>query len=162
MSDSSESHRAIEKRVKQSQDVGGSSSEAKKPHAHKIILRPPPPVPLDEKEEEEPLRIHSPIEHPSGQRTPVNYMKEDSKTIINHWNTACYDSHKAGPDPRFWSYFHADWYRSVYKRKQTPVVPMQWTNWAFMEKNKDCQAFKDIIEMCKYHGLKNIMAFLYD
>jgi hypothetical protein len=40
---------------------------------------------------------------------------------------------------------------------------MQWTDWAFLEKHKkDCQAFKDGIDMCKYHGLQKIMAFQYD
>jgi hypothetical protein len=89
-------------------------------------------------------------------------MKENSKTIITHWNTPCYDSHKVRPDPRFWSYFHADWYQSIYKGKHTPVVPMQWKNWAFMEKNKDCKAFKYVIDMCDYHGLKQIMDFQYN
>jgi hypothetical protein len=40
---------------------------------------------------------------------------------------------------------------------------MQWTYWAFLEKNKkECPAFKDVIDMCKYHGLDKIMAFRYD
>jgi hypothetical protein len=108
MSNSPEARRAVEKRVKQSQDVGGSSSKAKKPHARKIILHPPPLVPSDEEEEELHLQIHSPIEHPGSQRTPVNYMREDSRTIIAQWNTPCYDSDKVGPDPHFWSFFHAD------------------------------------------------------
>jgi hypothetical protein len=47
------SRRAVENRTKQSQDVGGSSSHAKKPRARMVILRPPPPVPSDEEEEEE-------------------------------------------------------------------------------------------------------------
>jgi hypothetical protein len=90
-------------------------------------------------------------------------MREDSQTIINQCNIPCYDSAKEGPDPRFWSYFNADWYRSVYQPKHTPVVPMQWTDWAFLEKHKkDFQAFKDVIDMCKCHGLEKIMAFRYD
>jgi hypothetical protein len=39
---------------------------------------------------------------------------------------------------------------------------MQWAYWAFMENNKDCQAFKDVIEMCEYHDLKKIIAFQYN
>jgi hypothetical protein len=40
---------------------------------------------------------------------------------------------------------------------------MQWTNWAFLEKHKkDRPAFKDVIDMCKYHGLEKIMGFRYD
>jgi hypothetical protein len=81
MSNMSDTHRAVEKRVKQSQDVGGSSSKVKKPHAFKIVLRTPPLVPSAE-EEELPLNIHSPIKHPGGHRTQVNYMIEDSRIIM--------------------------------------------------------------------------------
>jgi hypothetical protein len=35
-------------------------------------------------------------------------------------------------------------------------------DWAFIVKNKDCQDFKDVIEMCDYHGLNKIMTFRYD
>jgi hypothetical protein len=101
MSDTSKSCHALEKRVKQSQDVGGSSSKAKKRCAHKIVLCPPPLVPLDEEEEESALRIHSPIDHSSGRRTLVNYIREDSRTIITQRNTPCYDSNKVVLDPRF-------------------------------------------------------------
>jgi hypothetical protein len=161
MSDTSNSHHVVEKQVNQSQGVGGSSSKAKKPRACKIVLRPPPPVPSDE-EEELPLQTHSPIEHPGGCRTPINYMRDDSSTIITQQNTPCYDSDKVGPDPHFWSYFHVDWYQSVYESKQTLVVPMQWKDWAFIEKHKkENPAFKDVLEMCEYHGLKKIMAFRY-
>jgi hypothetical protein len=90
-------------------------------------------------------------------------MSEDSRTIITQRNTPCYESDKVGPDPHFWSYFHANWYQSVYESKRTPIVPMQWTDWYFLEKHKkDCPAFRDVIEMCEYHGLKKIMAFQYD
>jgi hypothetical protein len=51
MSDPPSRH-VVEKRTKQSQDVGRSSSQAKKPHARKVILCVPPPVPSDEEEEE--------------------------------------------------------------------------------------------------------------
>jgi hypothetical protein len=90
-------------------------------------------------------------------------MREDSQMIINQRNISCYEPTKESPDPLFWSYFHVDWYRPVYERKQTLVVPMHWMDWAFLEKHKkDCQAFKDVIEMCKYHGLEKVMGFRYD
>jgi hypothetical protein len=162
MSDSPSCH-AVEKRTKQSQDVGGSSSQVKKPCARKAILCVPPPVPLEEEEDELSFQVHSPVEDPSSRRTQVNYMREDSWTIINQRHIACYESAKEYPDHHFWSYFHANWYGSVYGSKQTPVVSMQWTGWTFLEKNKkDCPAFKDVIDMCEYRGLKNIMAFWYD
>jgi hypothetical protein len=40
---------------------------------------------------------------------------------------------------------------------------MQWMDWAYIEKHrKDCPTFKDVLEMCEYHGLKKIMTFQYD
>jgi hypothetical protein len=159
----SPSRRAVDKCTKKSQDVGGSSSQAKKPCACKVILRVPPLVPSDEEEEQLPFQVHSPIEEPSSHRTQANYMREDSRAIINQCNIPYYESAKESPDPHFWSYFHMDWYRSVHGSKLTPVVPMQWTYWAFLEKHKkDCHTFKDVIDMCKYHGLEKIMAFRYD
>jgi hypothetical protein len=159
----SPSHHAVEKRTKQSQDVGGSSSQIKKPHVRKVTLCVPPPVPSDEEEEESPLQVRSPIEDPGSQRARVNYMSADSQTIIKLRNTLCYESTKELPDPHFWSFFHADWYRSMYESKRNPVVLMQWTDWAFLEKNKkDCPTFNDVIDMCKYHGLEKIMTFRYD
>jgi hypothetical protein len=90
-------------------------------------------------------------------------MSADSRTIINQRNAPCYESAKEGLDLRFWYFFHADWYNSVYESRRNTVVPMQWTDWAFLEKNKkDCPAFRDVIEMFEYHGLKKIMAFWCD
>jgi hypothetical protein len=82
MSDSPSCH-AIEKCTKKSQDVGGSSSQVKKPCARKVILCVPPPIPLEEEEDELPFQVHSPVEDPSSHRTQVNYMREDSRMIIN-------------------------------------------------------------------------------
>jgi hypothetical protein len=155
----SPSHCAVEKRTKKSQYVGGSFAQAKKPHIQKVSLNVPPLVPSDEEEKELSLQVRSPVEDSGSRRTPINYMRGDSRTIINQCNCPCYDSAKEGHDPHFWSFFHADWYQLVYQPKQTPVVPMQWMDWAFLEKHKkDCQAFKDVIDMCKYHGLEKIMA----
>jgi hypothetical protein len=162
MSDSSSTpRRAVEKRVKHPQDGAGATSKTKKPHTCKIRLNLPPPIPSLE-EEEDLLRIHSPEEHPSGQHKLVNYMKAGQQTIATQRGTPCYESHKVAPDPRFWSYFHVDWYRSIYKLKQNTVVPMQWTDWGLMEEIKDCPAFKDILEMCEYHCLKEIMTFQHN
>jgi hypothetical protein len=159
MSDSP-SRRAVEKSTKKTQDVGRSSAQVKKPRVQKVTLRVPPLVPLDKEEEELPLQVCSPVEDLNRKRTHANYMSADSQTIINLMNNPCYESAKEGPDPHFWSYFHADWYRSIYESKRNPVVPMQWTNWAFQDKNKkDCPAFKDVIDMCKYHGLNRSWLF---
>jgi hypothetical protein len=159
MSDSP-SHRAVEKRTKKSQDVGGYSAQAKKLHVQKVTLYVPPPVPSDEEDEELGFQVHSPIEDPSSCKTQVNYLREDSQVIINQRNILCYESVKESSYPCFLSLFHADWYRLVYVRKQILVVPMQWTVWAFLKKHKkDCLDFKYVIDMCEYHGLKKIMDF---
>jgi hypothetical protein len=61
------------------------------------------------KEEEElPLQVRSLVEDLNSRRTQVNYMREDSQTIINQRNIPCCESTKEGPDPWFWSFFHAD------------------------------------------------------
>jgi hypothetical protein len=67
MSDSP-SRRAVEKRMKKTQDIAGSSAQAKKPHVRRVTLRVPPPVPSDEEEEELPLQVHSLVEDPSSRR----------------------------------------------------------------------------------------------
>jgi hypothetical protein len=101
--------------LKSLKDVGRSSSQAKKPRVHKVMLQLPPPIPSDEEDEVLPLEVRSPVEDLDNQRTQVNYMREDSQTIISQCNIPCYESAKHGPDPHFWSYFHADWYRPVYE-----------------------------------------------
>jgi hypothetical protein len=85
MSDSP-SHRVVEKRTMKSQDVGGSSAQAKRPRVQKVTLHAPSPVPSDEEEEELPPQVGSPVEDPNSRRTQVNYMREDSWTIINQRN----------------------------------------------------------------------------
>jgi hypothetical protein len=67
MSDSP-SHRAVEKHTKKTQDIAGSSIQAKKPHVRKVTLRITPLIPSDEEEEELPLQVRSPVEDPSSQR----------------------------------------------------------------------------------------------
>jgi hypothetical protein len=122
MSDSPPPRHAVEKRTRKTQDVAGSSAQAKKPCVWKVTLCVPPPVPSDEEEEELPLQIRSLVEDPSSRRSRVNYMSANSRKIINQRNDPCYEAAKEGPDLRFWSYFHVDCYNSVYESKRNHVV----------------------------------------
>ena len=69
-----------------------------------------------------------------------------------------YSQPRQARDKRFWSHFHADWYRSVYLPKDGPTNAMQWIDFAKMEKKKSA-VFTEVIEACKHHGIYNIMAF---
>jgi hypothetical protein len=61
---------------------------------------------------------------------------------------ACYDVEKEAYDPHFWTFFYADWYHSVYQSKKS-VVNMQWTDWDFIEKEKNtCPTFAEVISTC--------------
>jgi hypothetical protein len=66
-------------------------------------------------------------------------------------------------DACFWSFFQADWYRSVYESKKKPIVSMQWTNWAFIKTEKNTfLSFAEVIATCECHEIKDIMQLKYD
>jgi hypothetical protein len=79
-----------------------------------------------------PLKIHSPLEESGNLRESFNYRKQDHNTITTQREIACYDVEKEAYYPRFWTFFYADWYRSVYQSKNNHVVNMQWTDWVFI------------------------------
>jgi hypothetical protein len=82
-------------------------------------LKAPPhqqtPEPTDD---EVPLKINSPVEVRSSLRERANYMNEDQSTITKEREFACYDAEKEESDDRFWSFFHAHWYRFVYQSRK--------------------------------------------
>jgi hypothetical protein len=83
--------------------------------------------------------------------------------ITTHREIACYDVEKEVYDPHFWTFFHVDWYRSVYQSKKKPVVNMQWTDWDFIEMEKtNCSAFPEVIAACEHHGIKDVMELKSD
>jgi hypothetical protein len=84
-----------------------------------------------------PLKIHSPLEESDRLRESVNYRKQDCNTITTQREIACYDVEKEAYDPRFWTFFHVDWYRSVYQSKKKHVVNMQWSDCDFIQKEKN-------------------------
>jgi hypothetical protein len=83
--------------------------------------------------------------------------------ITTQREIACYHVEKEAYNPQFWTFFYADWYRSVYQSKKKHVVNMQWTNWDFIQKEKNnCLAFTKVITACEHHGIKDVMELKYD
>jgi hypothetical protein len=93
-----------------------------------------------------------------------------SKTITrsSHTHThrereiACYDVEKEAYDPQFWTFFLANWFRSVYQSKKMPTVNMQWTDWDFIQKEEQLPAFAEVIATCEHHVIKDVMELKYD
>jgi hypothetical protein len=109
------------------------------------------------------LKIHSPLEESDSLRESVNYRKHDHNTIIAQREITCYDVEKEAYNPRFWTFFHAYWYRSMYQSKKKSVVNMQWIVWDFIQKEKNnCPAFAEVIAACEPHGIKDVMELKYD
>jgi fructose-1,6-bisphosphatase len=51
----------------------------------------------------------------------------------------------------------------MYQSKKKHVVNMQWTNWDFIEMEKNnCPAFAKVIAVCEHQGIKNVMELKYD
>jgi hypothetical protein len=61
-----------------------------------------------------PLKIHSPLEERGSLRKSVNYRKQGHNTITTQREITYYDVEKEANDPRFWTFFHIDWYHSMY------------------------------------------------
>jgi hypothetical protein len=109
------------------------------------------------------LKAHSPLEERGGLRESVNYRKQDHSTVTAQREITCYDVKKEVYDPHFWIFFHANWYRSVYQSKKKYVVNMQWTDWDFIEKEKNnCPVFTEVIAACEHHGIKDVMELKND
>jgi hypothetical protein len=51
----------------------------------------------------------------------------------------------------------------VYQSKKKHVVNMQWTDWDFIQKEKNnCPAFAEVIASCEHHRIKDVMELKYD
>jgi hypothetical protein len=64
-------------------------------------------------------------------------------------------------DQRFWSYFHSDWYRSIYLHKKKPVVETKWVNWEWME-TRGNPHFNRIKATCDQLEMTDMMSFKYN
>jgi hypothetical protein len=89
-----------------------------------------------------PLKIHFTLEKSGILRESVNYRKQEHNTITTQREITCYDVEKEAYDPRFWTFFHADWYCSVYQSKKKYVVNMQLTDCDFMQKEEQLSSHR--------------------
>jgi hypothetical protein len=114
-------------------------------------------------DDEVPLMIYSPFGERGSLRESVNYRKHVHSTITMQREITCYELEKEAYDHHFWTFFHVDWYRSMYQSKKKHVVNMQWTDWDFIEKEKNnFPGFTKVIVACEHHGIKDVMELKYD
>jgi hypothetical protein len=85
-----------------------------------LVKNPTPPAHISDDEPNLSLEMHEPIE--KVMRNFLNCPKMDLPTITAKRQEEWYHSHKVSPDPRFWTLFHADWYRRVYLHKWKHLV----------------------------------------
>jgi hypothetical protein len=159
-----------ERRSKQCQEAGGSSSSrGPSSHPKKLVKRPrsnslreesspedSPPCggTLDSPKEVECLKIRVLDCHINGEE--VDYNKEDPSNIITLQDMSCYYHGKErGTDERFWTFLHQGWYHSVLYRKTSPVVKHQQVHIDYMRNKKDIH-FNKILEACNFHGITDL------
>jgi hypothetical protein len=157
--------RAVAKKRKSAVNADSKKGGNKRPMNICREVKAPPreqaPKPTDD--EVLLLKIHSPLEESGSLRKSVNYRKQDHNTITMQREIACYDVEKEAYNPQFWTFFDADWYRSVYQSKKKHVVNMQLTDWDFIQKEKNnCPTFTEVIATCEHHGIKDVMELKYD
>jgi hypothetical protein len=122
----------MEKRTMQGQDVVESSKRGPSSKAVVTHHRPPhchhPSHSSNEEEDERELfKIHSPVE--CSNHMALKYSKKTKQRTINEAHEAAvYAGIKQSTDLHFWSFFHSDWYRSIYLHKKKPVVETKWVN----------------------------------
>jgi hypothetical protein len=160
----------------QRQEVGGSgSSRAPSTHPKKLAKRARPASLREESSPEdsppcggtpespdalECLKIRPPIVYTN--REEVNYSKEDPMNLITFHNRPCYNAHKEkGTNERFWTFFHQDWYQSVFYLKTSHVVKHQWIHIDYMRNKMDIH-FNRILEACDFHGIIDLLLFCYN
>jgi hypothetical protein len=118
-------HRAVAKKQKSVVDADSEKGGNKRPiNIYRKVKAPPREQAHEPTDDEVPLKTHSPLEERGSLRESVNYRKQDHSMIMTHREITCYDMEKEAYDPQFWTFFHADWYRSVYQRKKKHVVNM--------------------------------------
>jgi hypothetical protein len=150
-----------EKRTKARHDDVDTSKRG-----HKSFMRHHAPAPAshpsnhNEDEEPEALQMHAPME--SGNWVAIVYSKKTSlRTLTDNREAPVYVGRWMCTNQRFWSFFHTDWYRSVYLPKRKSVVETKWVNWEWMSRRRN-KYFNDIKEACDTLELTKMMCFKYD
>jgi hypothetical protein len=102
---------------------------------------------------------HTPIERSS--HLAIKYSKKTKQSAINENREApMYEGSNQSREPRFWSIFHSDWYRSIYLHKLKPVVESQWVNWDSMAARRH-STFDKIKVTCDELEMSKMMSFNY-
>jgi hypothetical protein len=158
--------RVVAKKCKSTLDAdsehGGSGISKRHINLCHLLKAHPCQHTAESTDDEIPLNIHSHIEVRGSLREHVNCMKQDQSTLTKREFT-CYDVEKEAYDDRFGSFFHADWYCSVYQSKKKSVVNMRWNDWTFIEMEKNtCLPFTDVSATCGHHGIMDVMQLKYD
>jgi hypothetical protein len=87
----------------------------------------------------------------------VNYSKEDHLNVVHLCNKSCYNLVKErGPNERFWTFFHQDWYQTVLYLKSSPVVKQQYVDIEYMRNKRDMH-FNRILEARDLHGITHLL-----
>jgi hypothetical protein len=154
------------KRTKSRQDVSGTTKQGRTSKAP-VSHGPPPRLSYhlshssdDEQDECELYESHAPEEH--NDHYAIWYFKKTKQDTINIAHEApIYECSQQSVDPRFWSFFHPDWYRSIYLNKKTPVVPTKEVNWEWMAAKKNSM-FDKIKATCDELEMAKMMSFKYD
>jgi hypothetical protein len=90
------------------------------------------------------------------------YSKKTKQDTINtNHKASVYEGNQQSVDPRFWSLFHSDWYRSIYLHKKTLVVPTKKMNREWMATKKK-SIFDKIKGTCDELVMIKMMSFKYD
>jgi hypothetical protein len=156
-----------EKRSKQHEDVARSSKQGRSDKAP-VSRGPPPPHPCHhpshssnkDDDECELYERHAHGEHHD--HYAIQYSKKTKQKTINHTREALvYEGSQQFVDPRFWSPFHSDWYRSIYLHKKTPVVLTKEVNWDLVVAKKNSN-FNKIKTTCDELEMTLMMSFKYD
>jgi hypothetical protein len=160
-----------ERRSKHHQNVSASSNGpsakpkklAKKPrpssYQEESSLEVSPPC-GGTPDEMEYLKMYSPEIHTT--REIVNYSKEDPLNMVYLRNKAYYNLVKErGTDERIWTFFHQDWYQTVFYPKSSPVVKQQYVDIEYMRNKKDMH-FNRILEACDLHDITDLLQFRHN
>jgi hypothetical protein len=95
-------------------------------------------------------------------REIVNYSKEDPLNVVHLRNKACYNLVKErGTDERFWTFFHQDWYQTMFYPKSSLVVKQQYVDIEYMRNKMDTH-FNKILEICDLHGITDLLQFMHN
>jgi hypothetical protein len=154
-----------EKRTKKWQDVAGTSSKRGRSGKALAGCFPHPshhPSHSSESEQDERELYERFAPEERQDHYALCYSKKTKQSTINENREApVYEGSKQSRDPRFWSLFHSDWYRSIYLNKGEPMVETQWVNWDSMA-NKRHTIFNEIKATCDELEMTKMMSFKYD